>query len=303
MERIRIFAARAKAYLLAHKWARVAAYIFAALLVLTVVLHPYGSRTYLVLGMDNYGSLNETGRSDVILLAHVDFTRTKITAVTFTRDMFIENEKGRLTKINTVVRNSDEQTLCDLLYQNFGVKVDGWFRVNFTSVIELVDAIGGAQVELTAEEARYIDKNAGRYPDFPLSEGLCRLNGGQALTYARCRKLDNDFGRGERQTKLLSAMVQSTKRMTVANLVSVFGALRHAWQSSLSLPEQAGLLGKALWLRGADVVRVGMPFEGEWHYGDAHGVNGVVADLPANRALLLDALNLKDPAPEQSEEQ
>ena len=301
MERIRTLAARAKAYLAAHKWARIAACILAAYIVLSIVLHPLGQKTYLVLGMDNYGSLEETGRSDVIMLAQVDFTRTRINAVTFTRDMLIENEKGRLTKINTVVRGSDEQTLCDLLYQNFGVKVDGWFRVNFTSVIQLVDAIGGAEVELTEEEVRYLNKHAGIYPKYPLKEGLSRLNGGQALTYARCRKLDSDFGRGERQGKLLAAMVKQTKRMTAANLVSVFGALKHAWRSSLSLPQQAGLLFKALWLRGAKIEHIGVPFENEWRYGDANGISGVIADLPANRALLLDALNLKDPEPEKAE--
>ena len=301
MERIRTLAARAKAYLAAHKWARIAACILAAYIVLSIVLHPLGQKTYLVLGMDNYGSLEETGRSDVIMLAQVDFTRTKINAVTFTRDMLIENEKGRLTKINTVVRGSDEQTLCDLLYQNFGVKVDGWFRVNFTSVIQLVDAIGGAEVELTEEEVRYLNKHAGIYPKYPLKEGLSRLNGGQALTYARCRKLDSDFGRGERQGKLLAAMVKQTRRMTAANLVAVFGALKHAWRSSLSLPQQAGLLFKALWLRGAKIEHIGVPFENEWRYGDANGISGVIADLPANRALLLDALNLKDPEPEKAE--
>ena len=301
MERIRTLAARAKAYLAAHKWARIAACILAAYIVLSIVLHPLGQKTYLVLGMDNYGSLEETGRSDVIMLAQVDFTRTKINAVTFTRDMLIENEKGRLTKINTVVRGSDEQTLCDLLYQNFGVKVDGWFRVNFTSVIQLVDAIGGAEVELTEEEVRYLNKHAGIYPKYPLKEGLSRLNGGQALTYARCRKLDSDFGRGERQGKLLAAMVKQTRRMTAANLVAVFGALKHAWRSSLSLPQQAGLLFKALWLRGAKIEHISVPFENEWRYGDANGISGVIADLPANRALLLDALNLKDPEPEKAE--
>ena len=181
------------------------------------------------------------------------------------------------------------------------MKVDGWFRVNFTSVIQLVDAIGGAEVELTEEEVRYLNKHAGIYPKYPLKEGLSRLNGGQALTYARCRKLDSDFGRGERQGKLLAAMVKQTKRMTAANLVAVFGALKHAWRSSLSLPEQAGLLFKALWLRGAKIEHIGVPFENEWRYGDANGISGVIADLPANRALLLDALNLKDPEPEKAE--
>ena len=44
-----------------------------------------------------------------------------------------------------------------------------------------------------------------------------------------------------------------------------------------------------------------MPFENEWRYGNAHDVSGVIADLPANRALLLEALNLKDPEPEKTE--
>ena len=96
-------------------------------------------------------------------------------------------------------------------------------------------------------------------------------------------------------------MVKQTKRMTAANLVAVFGALKHAWRSSLSLPQQAGLLFKALWLRGAKIEHIGVPFENEWRYGDANGISGVIADLPANRALLLDALNLKDPEPEKAE--
>ena len=301
MERIRAYTAKARSFLKAHRAARIACIAAGVLLALWLILHPYGTKTFLLLGMDNYGSIDETGRSDVTMLVQVDFTRAKISAVTFARDMFIENEHGRLTKINTVVRSSDEQGLCDLLEKNFGVEIDDWFRVNFTTVVQLVDAIGGAEVELTEEEVRYLNKNAGIYPKYPLKEGLSRLNGGQALTYARCRKLDSDFGRGERQGKLLAAMVKQTRHMTAANLVSVFGALKHAWRSSLSLPEQAGLLAKALWLRGAKLEHIGMPFENEWRYGNANDVSGVIADLPANRALLLEALHLKDPEPQQAE--
>ena len=290
MSHISPYIQKARAFLAAHKWARIAAAVLLVLLVLSVVLHPHGTKTFLILGMDNYGSLDENGRSDVTMLVQVDFTRTKLSAVTFARDMFIEKENGKLTKINTIVRNEDEQALCDAIERNFGVKIDGWFRLNFTSVIELVDAIGGAQVELTSKEANYIDKTAGKYPQNPLDEGLCRLNGAQALTYARCRKLDNDLGRGERQSKLLAAMVAQTKRMTAANIAAVFNSLKHAWRSSLSGSQQVGLLMQALWLRGADVERISMPFEGYWRFGSAGSANGVVADLEENRILLLDAL-------------
>ena len=297
MNQISSYLSRFHAYLKSHKWARIACIVLLVFLVLSIVLHPYGSKTFLILGMDNYGSLDTSGRSDVIMLVQVDFTRTRLSAVTFARDMFVENENGRLTKINTIVRNHDENTLCDTIERNFGVSIDGWFRVNFTSVIQLVDAIGGAHVELTSAEANYIDKTAGRYPLNPLTEGVCHLNGAQALTYARCRKLDNDLGRGERQSKLLSAMVDQTKRMTAANVVAVFNSLKHAWRSSLSLGDQAALLFKALWLRGADVQRISMPFEGYWKFGNVRDSGGVVADLEENRRLLLDALGLPQPKP------
>ena len=269
----------------------------AALLVLLLALHPRGTRTYLVLGMDNYGSLDETGRSDVMMLVQIDFTRSRISAATFARDLIVKNEKGSDVKINTIVRRSDEEALVDAIERNFGVRADGWFRVNFTSVIELVDALGGARVELTEQEVRYLNRVAGIYPDNPLSEGVCLLNGGQALAYARCRQLDNDFGRGARQSKLLEALVAQTKRLSPGKIAGVYNSLKHAWRSSLSSGEQLGLLAKALWLRGAKVERIGVPFEGTYRYGaDA----GVVAHLDENRDMLLAALG-RAPAPPAKE--
>ena len=277
-----------------HKSVRVAVIALAVVAVLLFVLHPRGTRTYLVLGMDNYGSLDETGRSDVMMLVQIDFTHSRVYAATFARDMMVENENGRDVKINTIVRNQDEQALVDAIERNFGVKADGWFRVNFTSVIELVDALGGAEVELTAEEVRYLNRYAGIYPDNPLSEGVCRLNGGQALAYARCRKLDNDFGRGARQSKLLEALVAQTRRLSIAKITGVYNSLKHAWRSSLSAADQVSLLARAIWLRGADVVRIGVPFEGTYRYG---GDAGVVAKLDVNREMLLAALGRR-PAPQ-----
>lgn len=284
---------RIKEYLAAHKAARIALAAALIILVLFLFFHPKGTKTFLILGMDNYGSLAENGRSDVMMLVQIDFTRTDIKTVTFARDMFIPDPEGRQQKINTIVRNGGEDALVTSLQNAFGLQIDGWFRVNFTTVIELVDAIGGAQVDLTSKEANYIDRSAGKYPDHPLQEGLCRLNGAQALTFARCRQLDNDIGRGQRQNRLMAAMVAQTKRMSVLNIVNVFRTLKHAWTSSLSGGEQLRLLGSALWLRGAKVSAVGVPFEGYWHYGEVRGNNGVVVDLEDNVRLLRKALGLR----------
>lgn len=281
---------RVRAFFSRHKAARIALIAAAVLIVLLLLLHPKGTKTFLVLGMDNYGSLDETGRSDVMMLAQIDFSAGKISTVTFARDMIVENAKGNDVKINAIVRSSDEAALVEALERTFDLHIDGWFRVNFTTVIELVDAIGGAEVELTSKEANYIDRSIGAYGDSPLAEGLCHLNGAQALCYARCRKLDNDLGRGERQNKLAAAMVRSARHMSAAQLLNVFNSLKHAWRSSLSAGEQMKLLLDALWLRGASVTQIGVPFEGHWRYGSG----GIVIKTEENRLLLHEALGLPE---------
>lgn len=282
-----------RTFLARHKVLSVVATALLIVLAALTLLHPRGTQTYLVLGMDNYGSLDETGRSDVMMLVQLDFSRSHITSVTFARDMFITADNGREAKINTIVRMHGEDSLVASLENDFDLEIDGWFRVNFTTVIELVDALGGARVELTDKEASYITRDVGYYDEYPLSGGECLLNGAQALSYARCRQLDNDMGRGQRQSKLLSGMVESVRHMTLSRIAGVFDSLKHAWRSSLSASEQVALLAQVVWLRGAEVTTIGMPFEGTWRYGNSqNGDNGVLIKLEENTRLLHEALGL-----------
>ena len=281
-----------KSFFSKHRAARIALIAAVVLLAFVLIFHPHGTKTFLIMGIDNYGSLNDSGRSDVMMLVQVGFDAGKIHAVTFARDIAVPNEYNKNVKLNTIVRTRDEDALVDTLERVFDLKIDGWFRVNFSSVITIIDAMGGAEVELTDAEARYINGREGVYPDYPLAEGLCRLNGAQSLCYARCRKLDNDMGRGDRQTKLFSALVQQTRKMTAVNVVSVVKSMSHAWHSSLSGGEQAKLVFDALWMRGAKVIRCAVPYDGYWHYG---GDSSVVLNLDENVRLLHESLGL--PAP------
>ena len=281
-----------KSFFSKHRAAHIALIAAVVLLAFVLIFHPHSTKTFLIMGIDNYGSLNDSGRSDVMMLVQVGFDAGKIHAVTFARDIAVPNEYNKNVKLNTIVRTRDEDALVDTLERVFDLKIDGWFRVNFSSVITIIDAMGGAEVELTDAEARYINGREGVYPDYPLAEGLCRLNGAQSLCYARCRKLDNDMGRGDRQTKLFSALVQQTRKMTAVNVVSVVKSMSHAWHSSLSGGEQATLVFDALWMRGAKVIRCAVPYDGYWHYG---GDSSVVLNLDENVRLLHESLGL--PAP------
>ena len=291
--------AHMRAFLSRHKALRILLCALLVLALLLFLLHPRGTKTFLILGIDNYGSLDVDGRSDVMMLVQIDFTRSDITTVTFARDMFIPDINGREQKINTIVRSHDEDALVRAMEGAFDLSIDGWFRVNFSSLVLLVDAIGGCDVELTSKEVNYLNRTAGVYPDNPLSEGVCHLNGAQALYFARCRALDNDMGRGQRQNRVMAAMVRQTKNLGIGKIIGIFNSMNGVWQSSLSSGEQVRLLASALWLRGAQTTAVGLPFEGTWHYGDMRGDNGVIIKLSENTRLLHEALGLPVSAEEE----
>ena len=134
-----------------------------------VLIAPHGKSNYLFIGVDNYGSLNNTGRSDTILLVHLDFDRHKIGLVTFSRDLLLDYNNTD-TKINTIIRLGGEEALVSTIEKTFDIDINGWFRLNFSSLVSIIDEIGGVEVELTDAEAKYIDHSIGKYPTNPLSE-------------------------------------------------------------------------------------------------------------------------------------
>ena len=255
---------------------------------------PRGTEDYLVYGIDQYGSLDADGRSDAMMLLRLDHRNRCIYTVSMARDMFIEQENGRMTKINTVVRgdpNAGGETLSGVVSRNFGLTPDGWVRINFSSLVSVVDALGGVRVTLSAKEARYIDRDAGRYAAHPLAEGECLLTGGQALSFVRCRHLDDDLGRGQRQSRFAAAMAGALSRLRPSEIRALYVSMNHAWRTSLSSAQQAALLFRALFARHYRVIRLQLPFEGTWRYGNQGSVPGILADLPENRKLLAEAFN------------
>ena len=84
--------------------------------------------------------------------------------------------------------------------------------MDFTGFEAIIDRIGGIDIELTSAEAAYINKRN----HTSIVAGLNHLNGAEALMYARARKIDNDFGRTERQRKVLSAMYEQAKNLSVS---------------------------------------------------------------------------------------
>ena len=254
---------------------------------------------YLLVGVDGWG-LNQEGsaRSDAIILASLDYGRERILFTSFARDSIVKPSYRKGTvKLNTLVRSSEgEQVLVEYFEEALGLEIEGYFVINFSGAVDFINALDGVELNLSEEEVDYIDYHAGDYRGYPLSPGLCRINGAQALYYMRCRNLDNDFGRQGRQGNVLRAVMKKVSSITPLKALGLLDDVLGMYRTSLHGGRQAELVLRALKLRNAEVLTKSLPAEGTFRYGrDSHGASGLIFDLEKNRALLYEWLETENP--------
>lgn len=159
-------------------------------------------------GIDVYGDITKESRSDVNLIATVNPETHKILLTTTPRDYYVTipgvsgEQKDKLTHAGTYGVQTSMKTLANL----YDTELPFYIRVNFTSVEEIVDVMGGVDVE--SELAFTTSKAAGEVVD--VKEGINHFNGKQALAFVRERKAlaTGDNQRGKNQQALLTALLK-----------------------------------------------------------------------------------------------
>ncbi len=247
---------------------------------------PTGMRHYLLLGRDQWGEHNDRGRTDVMLMVTLDFDGSRVLTTSFLRDTQITLPKGGQGKLNTLAQAYGDAAVADYVSETYGVAIDGVFSVNFTSMMRILDAVGGVTVTLSPAEVRYLRVNAGDYPpDFNLHEGDCLLNGAQAVAYMRCRKLDSDMGRVNRQANVLAALMQQVRHMGASKALGLVPTFAGTYTTDLPLADQLSLARDAFRLRYAPLSRHQIPSEGTFRYGSLEGSSVLVINQEKNAAL------------------
>lgn len=151
----------------------------------------------------------------------------------------------------------------------FKVDVERYIRVNFATFKQGIESVGGIDVTLTAAEADYINKYA---PGSGCVAGLNHLNGKTALEYARCRKIDSDWHRVERQRNVIQAVVTKTKDLGITELNDLLNNVLPLVQTNLTKLEITELLLSAPKYRGASIQQTTIPIKGS--YGGMRGLGG-----------------------------
>lgn len=164
----------------------------------------------MLVGQDSRGNTRE--RSDTMILVSINPNTGEVAMVSFMRDLYVQIPGYYDNRMNAAYAFGGFPLLYEVMEVNFGITCDGGIEVNFEGFKDIVDVIGGVDVELTYRESEVV----GTYV-----EGVNHLDGEQALTYARIRKLDSDFGRTNRQRTVLQAILNKVRHLSVTELFSL----------------------------------------------------------------------------------
>jgi LCP family protein required for cell wall assembly len=157
--------------------------------------------TILLLGSDKRPW--ETGfRTDTIILLVLNPTQGTVSLLSFPRDLYVYIPGWTQDRINTAFYHGGFKTLAATLQQNFGVKPDHYVLINFRSFKQIIDSLGGLDVNVGQP---LYDRIQGK-GWVTIKKGLTNMDADMALWYARSRKTTNDFARNRRQQEVLVAM-------------------------------------------------------------------------------------------------
>lgn len=155
-----------------------------------------------VTGMDTYGKISQTSRSDVNIVITVNPKTEKILITWVPRDYYVKinnsSYKDKLTHAGIYGIDTSIYALENLL----DTEINYYFKVNFTSVVKIIDLLEGIEV--------YNDETFTTNDNFTFNKGMVKLNGEEALSFVRDRKhvTGGDLGRGKNQVKVLEAVIK-----------------------------------------------------------------------------------------------
>lgn len=225
-------------------------------------------------GLDQRSAYSDDStRSDVIMVLTVDNKHKKLKITSILRDSYVsiegENSNGvhvdYMDKINAAYAEGGYELAIRTLNRNFGLNIMDYVTIDFTDTAAIVDAFGGVEISLTAEEKWEINQNLwnlsqeteglikdsdfladanGQVMDLAgaeYSDSVELLNGNQAVAYGRIRNIGYDYQRVERQQIVFKALMNRVTQLSFGEYPSLISQLMPYCETSLDLTDAIGM--------------------------------------------------------------
>ena len=182
-------------------------------------------------GVDNSGAKYNEERSDAMKIISLNKTDKTIAITSVERDVvvYIPGEYQKYGHFNWAYWFGGPKLAVQTLNYNLDLDITKYVTFTFGAVEDLVDLLGGIDVELTGNEAATV--GIGSYA------GTYTLNGKQALSYSRIRKLDSDFTRMERQNYVIQAVMNKLKNQDILTIMNIVNEMLPNINTNLTVNE------------------------------------------------------------------
>ena len=225
--------------------------------------------TVFVSGMDQNGDVSLAAKTDVNMLLMVDPSRHHVEIISLLRDTYVPNPAYDYypDKLTHTSYNGIDNTV-ESIESVFGFPIDYYVRVNFSTLINIVDTLDGIDVDVALS---FCEQDSNRSFDTPIcvDEGWQRLNGEEALAYARHRTSYSDVERTKAQQQIVEALAQ--RLFSTDSIPKISDVLKTASENILTNVDMASV--KAFMRNEIDTPRM-------WTFNAVSLTAGTTAMLP-----------------------
>lgn len=217
----------------------------------------------LLLGTDDRTTqFNDNARGDTCILLSINRETNQVHLVSFERAIGVKipsgEYEGQWDWLTHMFWYGGPYLMTRQIRENFKVDVTKYIRVNIRTFMELVDSVGGVDIDMTEAECNNINHPEGTFTagnikgmhvenevQQDLAPGINHLNGATAMCYARLRAIDDDWHRVERQRKVILAAVENLKKLSVTELDKLLNNVLPLVQTNLTEGDIASLIPEA----------------------------------------------------------
>ena len=212
-----------------------------------------------LLGLDAQDATFANSRSDCIMIISINNDTKEVKIASVYRDTYLQMEGYGLDKVTHAYAYGKAPLAISTLNTNLDLDITKYVTIDFNSVINIVDAIGGVELTVTSAEATQITGISGA--------GTYNLTGTQALAYGRIRKIDSDYARTERMRTVVISVFEKIKGLPLTQLNSLVDKLLPEVTTNVTQKE---ILSYASKIAAYNVVEnFGWPYEVRGYTGAA----------------------------------
>ncbi|MBD5528698.1 MAG: LCP family protein [Lachnospiraceae bacterium] len=255
-----------------------------------------GVTNILLIGNDSRAG-GEDGRSDAMILVSISNRTKTIYMTSLLRDIYVEIPGHESNRLNAAYAFGGPELLLETIKQNLDIEVNRYVQVNFQAFANLIDAVGGVELELTNEEVQLVNAYLNEYnmlENRPIdtdylpvdASGLLHLNGPQALAYSRNRYIGSDFGRTERQRKILEAVFHQLPSSMLTNSGDMIDGILPNLTTNISKSECYTLSLDAPKLLTYEIVQASIPIEGSYQNATIRKMSVLQVDFEKNKEFI-----------------